>query len=76
MGGMEEREKQSGTGAATFAIVSLLAAIPILYVLLAGPVLRLVGEDTWRVIYFPLILLARLAPPLGRAIEWYVRLWI
>jgi hypothetical protein len=72
----EDREKQDGAGAATFTIVSLLTAIPFVYVLLAGPVLRLFGEDTWRIIYFPLILLAGLVPPLGRALDWYVRLWI
>ena len=58
----------------------LLVLLPILYFLSLGPAILLVNqgvvnEDTLEIVYFPVILVYDVMPPLQAPIDWYIRLW-
>ena len=51
----------------------------VLYVMSAGPMSRLVGNDAisavYVVVYFPLLLLSRVFLPVREFLAWYCHLW-
>ena len=58
-----------------------LALLPVLYVLSSGPVIWLkdhgfITNDVAGVFCFPLIMACEWFPELGRAVNWYVCLWV
>jgi hypothetical protein len=77
---MSQEENKGGSGAATFAVVVMLVALPILYVLSTGPVgllFSLTGgsRESWAALYFPVRVVAMFVPPFSSAVEWWVNLW-
>jgi hypothetical protein len=54
--------------------------LSVLYVLSMGPANRLVGNDAisvpFVVVYFPLLILSRLFPPVREFLAWYCHLWV
>ena len=72
-----------GWAAKKFAI--FLVALPVLYVLSAGPVFKLIVKSNlgfgaaigWMLlIYRPLFFIANKFPPFRDALFWYIGLWI
>jgi hypothetical protein len=72
----EEREKEGGAGAGIFGMFGVLAVALVLYVLSAGPAVAVLPRATWNITYLPLAAVAYFIPPIGRALMWYVNLWI
>lgn len=61
-------------------MLAALVALPVLYVLSAGPVLGLIVQDCLPsrvgIIYHPLWHVCEWCEPLGRVVVWYVGKWI
>jgi len=81
MGGMEDDgKKRGGSGAMTFAVVALLIALPVLYVLSVGPYIWFhkccgitCSASTFESYYWPIIW-ARQWEPVQWWFNWYQNL--
>jgi len=83
MGGMEEREKESGAARIMiFAVVGVLIALPVIYVLSTGPAMwlnnhRYISSDegfVWE-FYGPLRWVTSHCKPVNDFVLWYVNLF-
>lgn len=79
---MVESEQDTRDGpSGVVTITSGAIVFLLLYILSSGPVTWLVikfGWPPWSIvaIYFPLIVVGKILPPFGAALDWYVGLWV
>ena len=76
---MSEARQENRSGCAIVA-ASGLVLLPLVYLLLIGPVAWLVDHQKmpgWLAegIYAPVIILAEWSPAFMRILEWYIELW-
>ena len=72
--------KSGFAGPVTIAVVCLLAFLPLLYILSAGPVIGLmsrgyISESATVAVYSPLNSVCENCTPLGEGMRWYVDLF-
>jgi hypothetical protein len=73
-------DQRRGSAAAVWLVVAVVLLL-VLYVLSAGPAVRLFDhrgspyQPYVAAFYWPLIWLADMCQPIGNALQWYVSLW-
>lgn len=72
--------KDGFAGPVTIAVVGMLVLVPLLYILSAGPAIKLmsrgyISESALMSVYFPLEYVSENCAPLGEGIGWYLDLF-
>jgi len=77
---MDEDRNRGSSAGPVLIVGALLILVPLLYILSCGPAVVLINrgylsEDGFRIVYYPLDLVARSSHGIRDSLEWYTRLW-
>ena len=80
MGGMDETPKRRAFGRPASLAAVVAVALPVVYVLSAGPARWLnekgyIGDHVINTLYLPTVWLMNSHPTMGQLVRWYLRLW-